>query len=66
MACTCETCSVCDGQGYFYRNIDGSLDFYHTDDMQETEDCDFCDGTGCSEMCDECLEKYDYEDENNF
>lgn len=61
MACECEVCEVCSGRGYFYRNIDGSYDNYHTDDLQVTEDCDQCNGSGCSAMCAECLDKYDYE-----
>lgn len=57
MACSCYTCDDCKGSGMVWISFDGRyLGNSRCDDMDTTERCDECGGSGISEKCDECLQ----------
>jgi hypothetical protein len=53
MNCLCVKCECING--VMWRPF-GSIELkaHRTDDLDEPEMCEYCDGTGVREMCDEC------------
>jgi len=48
---------MCDGTGNVWFTFDGQyLGNHRSDDLDELERCEDCDGTGISEECDRCLD----------
>lgn len=64
--CACVRCSFCGGSGQEWYSISGKfLGGRHSDDLDASEPCEECGGTGIVETCDRCtlLTDLDHEDE---
>lgn len=66
MACECVRCDECDGTGTVWFAFPGPdkgryLGRHRSDDLDEPETCNQCDGSGLSEVCYECQER-EYDD----
>lgn len=61
--CRCVTCAECRGSGHVWFTFGGReyLGAGRSDDLDEMEGCDECQGSGISLMCDSC--QYAYEEE---
>jgi hypothetical protein len=58
--CTCISCGSCGGTGNVWFTFDGKyLGKHRTDDLDELERCDDCEGSGISEECDYCVDSRD-------
>ena len=63
MACACIQCEYCRGSGYIWISHMGEhLGRSRCDDLDETETCDECGGSGITQICDECY----YESQNEM
>jgi len=64
MTCKCIPCAECDGTGVIWYSFSGKyLGNHRCDDLDEMDVCPDCDGSGVAEICDECLEGYEDEDD---
>lgn len=67
MSCKCVTCGECGGSGTVWISFSGKyLGNHRCDDLDEMERCEECEGSGLTELCDECrdeLERQRQEDE---
>ena len=55
--CKCVPCGSCGGIGNVWFTFDGKyLGNRRSDDMDELEWCEDCDGSGIAEECDYCLD----------
>lgn len=61
--CQCVSCGECGGHGtvWFTFGHKQYLGNHRSDDLDEMEGCDECQGSGISLMCDGC--EYAYEEE---
>ena len=55
--CKCVLCDSCNGTGNVWFTFDGKyLGNKRSDDLDELERCEDCEGSGITEMCDECCQ----------
>lgn len=53
--CRCVRCGDCGGSGSVWYDFRGHfLGNYRTDDLDESEPCDNCGGSGIVEVCQRC------------
>ena len=53
--CRCVSCDECNGFGFIWVDLRGHyLGRHRSDDMDETERCEGCGGSGIIEECDRC------------
>jgi RecJ-like exonuclease len=65
VTCRCVSCSSCEGTGNVWLDFRGKyLGNHRSDDMDELVRCEDCEGSGISEECDECADRYMDEDAN--
>jgi len=56
MTCKCVICGECMGNGRVWRSFSGKyLGNNRCDDLDDMESCPDCDGSGITEICDECM-----------
>lgn len=56
LACSCSSCSMCNGRGSY--SVDSRGRFVpHGDDLYDLETCEECGGSGMSYECDYCLDQ---------
>jgi hypothetical protein len=60
---TCKPCEVCKGKGHFYVSFGGEVSPFMCEDTDESESCDWCEGTGREGDCDRCHELQFEEDD---
>lgn len=53
---TCKPCPICRGKGYLFVDLSGHCKPYQCEDTDESETCDYCEGTGREGKCDRCAE----------
>jgi len=59
--CECVMCSACGGSGHIWLDFKGRyLGQHRSDDLDEMESCESCQGTGVTEMCGYCSDPDDY------
>jgi hypothetical protein len=64
MACECVSCGSCSGSGSVWHDFNGAyLGNHRCDDLDSLEPCEDCGGSGLSEVCTECQEAYENENE---
>lgn len=67
--CTCVSCGECDGTGRVWFAFPGPdrggryLGRHRGDDLDEMDTCPQCDGSGITELCDECQMAMENEDD---
>lgn len=59
--CACVSCAFCDGRGHIYISLSGQIRRYRTDDLEDTDTCPDCRGSGVIEVCDTCAEAEEME-----
>lgn len=63
MTCTCTPCHYCYGLGMIWYSSDGEYIGRRNDDMGNYEPCEKCNGTGIEDLCEECRQIEELEDE---
>lgn len=67
MACECVSCPECGGSGSVWFSFSGKyIGRNRHDDLDELETCHKCDGSGLSELCDECRDAIEREKEREW
>ena len=66
MACTCVSCGMCGGSGTVWFDLGGKyLGNHRCDDLDVFESCEECGGRGTVEICDECQDALEAENDAN-
>lgn len=56
--CECVPCEACGGRGYVWFDIAGNyLGKQRGDDLDQSETCEDCGGSGVAETCDNCQQQ---------
>ena len=56
--CKCVSCRECNGTGHIFVSFSGKYrGAFKCDDLDSMEKCEDCNGSGLSEMCDDCRDK---------
>lgn len=64
MPCECVRCKECEGTGNIWISFSGKyLGHNRCDDLDEMDTCPECDGDGLSELCDDCRERIEEEEQ---
>ena len=60
--CKCVNCPECQGTGTVWISFGGQyLGKHRCDDLDDSETCDYCGGSGIVEICDDCQEALEME-----